>query len=683
MKQLPTITDSYKKEVQKSVLSIILFFTVYFMLILVSLAILLAVIFMAIAFLKSVKIGFWTVLFAAAMIGMGGIIFVFLIKFLFSVSKDTSEKIKITREKEPALFQLIDETYQQVGAPAPKNVFLTSDVNAFVSYDSSFWSMFLPVKKNLTIGLGLINTTTVSELKSILAHEFGHFSQKSMKVGSYTNQAQKMIYDMLYNNEKFYKNIGGVAGVHIVFYIFVMVAVYFIRGIQWILARLFDFLFSKHLSLSRQMEFNADAIAAHVVGSQVSAESLLRLNLSEMAFTSPLNFFYKNNKEYYTDNLYENQTVLLDFFAKEYDHKIVNHLPVVTLEESEKYNLSKLNIEDKWSTHPSIKDRVLAIEKENVPSVAVNTNLAKTLVNNFDQYAEAFTKKLYHINKMEKKSEKIDSGRFLELYEKDHQNYSFPKIFNGYYANYNPVNVDLANTDTDGEIVLHTIFDDEKVSLVYEKIALDKDIDSLKAIADKSIKVKFFDYDGKKYDRKEAGNFVKQLESRLEEVTRLVKENDQCAYQYFYKKSTEKNMQTEYAVAYQSLLDGEKQFAEYFNKINEFLPFIHFMSQVLEVDEIKKQILKLTEAQNNFKQNMQSLINESVFKSHIEHSDMEALMKFCDTQQNYFENNTYQSDYINQLNNGIDSYYNAIYDGYFKLKKELLDLEEKIETTQV
>jgi Zn-dependent protease with chaperone function len=54
-----------------------------------------------------------------------------------------------------------------------------------------------------------------------------------------------------------------------------MIAVYFIRGIQWLLARLFDFLFSKHLSLSRQMEFNADAIAAHVVGSRVSAESLL------------------------------------------------------------------------------------------------------------------------------------------------------------------------------------------------------------------------------------------------------------------------------------------------------------------------------------------------------------------------------------------------------------------------
>lgn len=65
------------------------------------------------------------------------------------MSKDNYEKIRITKEKEPALFQLIQETYQQVGAPAPKHVFLTTDVNAFVSYDSSFWSMFCRLRKIL------------------------------------------------------------------------------------------------------------------------------------------------------------------------------------------------------------------------------------------------------------------------------------------------------------------------------------------------------------------------------------------------------------------------------------------------------------------------------------------------------------------------------------------------------
>lgn len=678
MQSLPQISDTYKKEVRKSVLSIILFFAVYFILILVSLAILLAVISLAISFLKNFKIGFWTILIAGAMIGMGGIVFVFLIKFLFSVSKDNYEKIRITKEQEPALFQLIEETYQQVGAPAPKHVFLTTDVNAFVSYDSSFWSMFLPVKKNLTIGLGLINSTTVSELKSILAHEFGHFSQRSMKVGSYTNQAQKMLYDMLYNNEKFFKNISGFAGVHAIFYLFVMIAVYFIRGIQWILARLFDFLFSKHLSLSRQMEFNADAIAAHVVGSRVSAESLLRLSLSEMAFTKPLNFFYAHNKTYYTDNLYADQTVLMDFYAEEYSHKLVNQLPLVTLEESEKYNLSKLEIEDKWSSHPSIKDRVQAIEKENIPSVDINNNLAKTLLNNFDSYAEALTDKLYSINGMDKKAEKISAEGFLELFQKEHQNYSFPKIFNGYYTNHNPVDINIDNI-AENTTSIEELYNDKKVALVYEKIALEKDINTLKSIVDKSIKVKLFDYDGQKYERKEAKNFIPRLEGRLKEVGDSIKGNDQAIYQHFYNKAIRENRQEEYLDSYKDLLIAEQEFEQYVKSLNEFLPFIHFMSQTLEVDVIKVHCSKLLEVQKTFKEEVRKLKEESVFSKHLEDKDLEALTKFNDNNQTYFEFNTYQSDHITQLNTAIDSYYNSIYDGYFKVKKILLDLQEAIE----
>ncbi|AQX07168.1 M48 family metalloprotease [Elizabethkingia ursingii] len=678
MQSLPQISDTYKKEVRKSVFSIILFFTVYFILILVSLAILLAVISLAISFLKNFKIGFWTILIAGAMIGMGGIVFVFLIKFLFSVSKDNYEKIRVTKEKEPALFQLIEETYQQVGAPAPKHVFLTTDVNAFVSYDSSFWSMFLPVKKNLTIGLGLINSTTVSELKSILAHEFGHFSQRSMKVGSYTNQAQKMLYDMLYNNEKFFKNISGFAGVHAVFYLFVMIAVYFIRGIQWILARLFDFLFSKHLSLSRQMEFNADAIAAHVVGSRVSAESLLRLSLSEMAFTKPLNFFYAHNKTYYTDNLYADQTVLMDFYAEEYSHKLVNQLPLVTLEESEKYNLSKLEIEDKWSSHPSIKDRVQAIEKENIPSVDINNNLARTLLNNFDSYAEALTNKLYSINGMDKKAEKINAEGFLELFRKEHQNYSFPKIFNGYYTNHNPIDINIENV-AENITSVEELYSDKKVALVYEKIALEKDINTLKSIVDKSIKVKLFDYDGQKYERKEAKNFIPRLEGRLKEISDSIKENDQAIYQHFYNKAIRENKQEEYLHSYKDLLIAEQEFEEYVKSLNGFLPFIHFMSQTLEVDVIKVHCSKLLEVQKTFKEEIRKLKEESVFSKHLEDKDLEALTKFNDNNQTYFEFNTYQSDHITQLNTAIDAYYNSIYDGYFKVKKILLDLQGAIE----
>jgi hypothetical protein len=62
---------------------------------------------------------------------------------------------------------------------------LFGDVNASVFYDSSFWSIIFPIRKNLQIRLGLVNKIIEQELKAILAHEFGCFSQRSTKVGSF------------------------------------------------------------------------------------------------------------------------------------------------------------------------------------------------------------------------------------------------------------------------------------------------------------------------------------------------------------------------------------------------------------------------------------------------------------------------------------------------------------------
>lgn len=211
---------------------------------------------------------------------------------------------------------------QEVGTDQPKKLFLSNDVNAFVNYNSPFWSMFFPVRKNLTIGMGLINTTTVSELKAILAHEFGHFSQKSMKVGSYVNQANKMIYDMLYNNKGFADSMESFASTHAIIALFTRLAAWIIEGIQWVLTKFYDFLYLKHMSLSRQMEFNADAIATYVVGADVKTSALLRLDLSESALSNAMNFYLDKNVKADTKNIYQNQTTLLHYFAKKITMKL-------------------------------------------------------------------------------------------------------------------------------------------------------------------------------------------------------------------------------------------------------------------------------------------------------------------------------------------------------------------------
>ena len=129
---------------------------------------------------------------------MGILILIFLLKFIFKSHKiDRSHLYEIKKDKEPEIFNLIEEIVNKVGTSLPKKVYLSTDVNAAVFYDSSFWSMFIPIKKNLQIGLGLVNTVTKTELKAILAHEFGHFSQKTMKVGSFVYNVNRVIFNMI------------------------------------------------------------------------------------------------------------------------------------------------------------------------------------------------------------------------------------------------------------------------------------------------------------------------------------------------------------------------------------------------------------------------------------------------------------------------------------------------------
>lgn len=141
--------------------------------------------------------------------------------------------------------------------------------------------MFLPVRKNLQIGLGLINTFSQTELKAILAHEFGHFSQKSMKIGSYVYNVNHIIYNTIYEDTSYNNFIQKFASFSNVTYLAASIVIKFINGIQWILQKMYTLVNKNHLKLSREMEFHADEVAANVTSYIPLKTSLLRLSLSD------------------------------------------------------------------------------------------------------------------------------------------------------------------------------------------------------------------------------------------------------------------------------------------------------------------------------------------------------------------------------------------------------------------
>lgn len=285
------VSANFRKYAKRTILSIFIFAFSYILLLLI-----------AVGFTVGLTaIGGWillqtttfiTIILFLGLCATGLSVLYFLVKFVFASTKiDTGHLLEINEKQEPALFALIQQVVSEVETNFPKKVYLSHDVNASVFYDSNFWSMFLPIRKNLQIGIGLVNTVNQQELKAILAHEFGHFSQRSMKVGSYVYHVNQIIYNMLYKNEDLdstYEKMANVTGYAT---IFIGISVFIIRQIQQILKKLYNYININYMALSREMEFHADEIAANVAGSQALADALLRLNFANHALEEVLNFY--------------------------------------------------------------------------------------------------------------------------------------------------------------------------------------------------------------------------------------------------------------------------------------------------------------------------------------------------------------------------------------------------------
>jgi len=130
------------------------------------------------------------------------LLFVFLVKNVFRQSRtSTGARIEVTEEEQPRLFAFLRQLCADTGCRFPRAVYLTADVNAAVFYPRSVLSLLVPRRKNLLIGLGLVNALNVSELKAVLAHEFGHFSQSSMKLGQYVYVANEVVRDIVFTRD--------------------------------------------------------------------------------------------------------------------------------------------------------------------------------------------------------------------------------------------------------------------------------------------------------------------------------------------------------------------------------------------------------------------------------------------------------------------------------------------------
>lgn len=569
---------SFKREVKRVVGNILLFFLVYLVLFLLSIGLIVACVYGGLAIIVAVP-KLVTILAGLGLIGLGIMVFIFLIKFLFAVTRyDRSGIIEVREEDQPKLFGFIRELTKDTQTPFPKKIFISPEVNACVFYDSSFWSMFFPVKKNLQIGLGLVNSLNVSEFKAVMAHEFGHFSQRSMKLGSFVYNVNRIIYNMLFENTSYANFLSSWGSISNILAIFANITVYIARGIQYILRQMYGVINKGYMRLSREMEFHADAVAASVSGGNNLISALRRVEIADQGYHYTLqkcDELYRQKK--ISENIYPNQRAVMLKMATDFKLPLENGLPVVNNDFLKGHKLSRVNYKDQWASHPTTDDREEQLLSLGV-TVAPVHEPAWVLFENKEQLQLELTQKIYEHVQKGNDMLTIDEREFDQHISKEASTFTFPEEYHNYYDNRHIAIMTEADfISVNGITNLQELLSAKNISLPKQMEATAADIEVLRAIASKNIQVKTFDFDGVKHNREEAATLAEKLEAEYEELKRKLESTDKQLVRFFYTTALKKQNG-----AAAELKKKYLAYFEYRSKADEFLKDINTMLGTLQ-----------------------------------------------------------------------------------------------------
>ncbi|HEY8212124.1 MAG TPA: M48 family metallopeptidase [Myxococcaceae bacterium] len=210
-------------------------------------------------------------LLVAGGMGFGGLTVLWSI--LPRIDKFVPPGPELSDAEQPALFKEIRRVAAMVGQQPPAHVYLAPDVNAFVT-ERGGW-MGIGSRRVMGVGLGLMNLLTVSELRAVLAHEFGHFDGGDTKLGPWIYKTRGAIIRTVQNLFR-----AGAASADSDLQTVGLVLTLIGKPFHWF-AKLY--LRITH-AISRAQEYSADRLAATTQGAQALVEGLKKAHRGGLAF---------------------------------------------------------------------------------------------------------------------------------------------------------------------------------------------------------------------------------------------------------------------------------------------------------------------------------------------------------------------------------------------------------------
>jgi Zn-dependent protease with chaperone function len=164
----------------------------------------------------------------------------------------TAPGLLLDRSSHPRLFAEIDSIASALNEPVPRDVYLIGEANAFVADRGGM--MGLGSRRIMGLGLPLLSTMTVSQIRAVLAHEFAHYYGGDTSVGPWVYRTKASFVRVFEN----VGSVGELARVAVLGVMYVVVT----SLLKWYFVgflRISNF-------VSRRQEYRADELACLLAG---------------------------------------------------------------------------------------------------------------------------------------------------------------------------------------------------------------------------------------------------------------------------------------------------------------------------------------------------------------------------------------------------------------------------------
>ncbi|MBV8255830.1 MAG: M48 family metalloprotease [Chitinophaga sp.] len=509
----------------------------------------------------------WSAIPGIALIMLGCSILYFLAKFLLHRNKSVNPyRTEIDPKDHPGLLAFLQQLVRETRVRFPKKVFVVPDMNTALFYHSSFFHLFWPVRKNLEIGLGLVNSVNISEFRMLLAHELGHFSGGSMQLGSYIYSTNKMLHQMLYENDGWndlshHRHSGSIPG------FFIHITCTIISGIQSLLRRVYRLIHKAYQQVSREIALQADDIAVHAAGTAAALSAIRRADIGSYCMDHCMHKvpeLYEEKRRFL--NIYQVQRNLIGYYTMQSYASLDNEgLPIVAGPCNKVHLRSRVQLRTDWAIQPTTDARIqrfkqAAIQKEQVQ------NSAWQLFSNPEALQEQVTARVYDVLTMETyECNWISAKEYIQDLEQRHRIYEYPKAFNDYYDNraFTHTDITLLRPMTSGElsqVSFGTLYHPDVVLRMRTYYRDYQDTETLQAIAMQQLQTPQFEFDGKRYRANKAGRLAQRLLMQVENEQQWLAANDilACRYHYTQALALDPAMAREMVDNYQMILHYQR-----------------------------------------------------------------------------------------------------------------------------